>query len=264
MNLVRKIFAGFTSMAMIMMMVAPVATAADYEDMDTSDLIAVIQSLQATIESLQAQLGDTEEETTTGGAIEGIPEDFTFDQALSSGMSNQDVEYLQIVLNSDSDTQLAESGVGSPGNETQYFGSLTTAGVIAFQEKYSEDVLAPYGLTEGTGYVGETTRQKLNELLQTSSEEDTSEAEYGKAADITVTGGVDQFGGITVELEDENGDSFCTASFVASEDLSASEAASELESAFSCSAVNTSREGEVVTVTSDNTFKVVISGNAEA
>src|SRR6056297_3291404 len=171
MNLVRKIFAGFTSMAMIMMMVAPVATATDYEDMDTSDLIAVIQSLQATIESLQDQLGTTEEETT-GGAIEGIPEDFTFDQALSSGMSNQDVEYLQIVLNSDSDTQLAESGVGSPGNETQYFGSLTTAGVIAFQEKYSEDVLAPYGLTEGTGYVGETTRQKLNELLQTTTDEE--------------------------------------------------------------------------------------------
>jgi len=36
--------------------------------------------------------------------------------------------------------------------------------VIAFQEKYASEILAPYGLTSGNGYVGVSTRAKLNQL----------------------------------------------------------------------------------------------------
>jgi ABC-type transport system substrate-binding protein len=44
------------------------------------------------------------------------------------------------------------------------FGQLTEAAVIRFQEKYADEILAPSGLKRGTGIVGPSTREKLNEV----------------------------------------------------------------------------------------------------
>ncbi|GAH92893.1 unnamed protein product, partial [marine sediment metagenome] len=46
-----------------------------------------------------------------------------------------------------------------------WFGPLTKKAVIRFQERYTSDTLAPWELTKGTGFVGKTTRIKINEIL---------------------------------------------------------------------------------------------------
>jgi hypothetical protein len=129
--------------------------------MTVDQLRAEILRITTLIAQLQAKLA----ELLGGAAIEGIPAGFSFEKNLEIGDVLIDVKYLQIVLNSDPITKLAESGVGSPGNETNYFGPLTKSAVIKFQEKYADKILASWGLTSGTGYVGSTTRDKLNELL---------------------------------------------------------------------------------------------------
>ncbi|MHB8651941.1 MAG: fibronectin type III domain-containing protein [Minisyncoccota bacterium] len=83
-----------------------------------------------------------------------------FSRNLKLGVSGSDVRILQTVLNSDSDTQVAISGDGSPGHETGYFGSLTAHAVGKFQLKHGVVSAGSSAL----GFVGPMTRAKLETL----------------------------------------------------------------------------------------------------
>jgi peptidoglycan hydrolase-like protein with peptidoglycan-binding domain len=78
------------------------------------------------------------------------------------GSSGAQVIALQKILNQSADTRIASAGPGSPGNESGYFGALTRAAVIRFQNKYASQILARAGLAQANGFVGSYTRVMLN------------------------------------------------------------------------------------------------------
>jgi hypothetical protein len=92
----------------------------------------------------------------------------TFARDLSLGSTGGDVMALQIYLNSHG-FPLAASGIGSPGHETDTYGPLTKKALIVLQEKYAAQILAPIGLTHGTGNFFASTRAFVNGQLQGSA-----------------------------------------------------------------------------------------------
>ncbi len=177
MTKIKKIIAIITTFSFLFTAAGP-AMSATIEELQAqiAALLAQIATLQAQLSGMGAGTG-----TITGCSIS------SFSRNLKIGMSGDDVKCLQIVLNSDASTQVAASGVGSSGNETNYFGSLTNAAVIKFQEKYASEVLATYGLTSGTGFVGTTTRAKLNSLLSAGAGTGTGAGETGTAATVSLS-----------------------------------------------------------------------------
>lgn len=88
----------------------------------------------------------------------------SFARSLSVGSQGTDVLALQKFLNAQG-FPVAGSGAGSPGNETTYFGPATKRAVISFQEWYTDDILTPAGLAQGTGYFGPGSIRKARSIL---------------------------------------------------------------------------------------------------
>ncbi len=89
-----------------------------------------------------------------------------FARNLTIGSKGEDVKKLQVLLNGDARTQIASSGIGSPGNETEHFGSFTKIAVMKFQGLYRNEILVKSGITNPTGYVGVATRSTLEQILK--------------------------------------------------------------------------------------------------
>lgn len=79
----------------------------------------------------------------------------TFTRDLTIGSQGPDVKALQKFLNTHGFI-VAPTGTGSPGQESDYFGSLTRAAVAKFQ--------AANGISPAVGYFGPVTRAKVNSL----------------------------------------------------------------------------------------------------
>lgn len=117
--------------------------------------------------------------------ISAIPDSFTFTQDLSLGSQGDQVKMLQIILNTDSRTRVNDTGLGSPGNETTYFGYATLGAVRNFQEIYASVILEPIGYDNPTGTVASRTRTVLNQVL--------ANLKSGRSADLNISIGPDIF-----------------------------------------------------------------------
>ncbi|MCD6232780.1 peptidoglycan-binding protein [bacterium] len=253
-NLIKKLVAVLTGLTVVVMSF-PMMTVSSVNAMTAEELQAQIAQLQQQLAQLQSQLSSLQG-GTTGGAIAGIPAGFTFTKSLSLGSKGDDVKYLQIVLNSDSDTQLAASGVGSSGNETTYFGPLTKAAVIKFQEKYADEVLAPIGLSKGTGFVGSKTIAKLNALLSASAGTTGGEtAEYGTAFTFTLSGAPVAGDYVYITLTDAENVVKCSADVLsAPAGVTLDGLTDTLTTKFNnCANFSASSEGNVITVVTTGT-----------
>jgi len=120
-----------------------------------------IEELQAEIVRITNLISQLQVQLIGSGEYVEIPSDFTFNKVLKYGETSDEVKYLQIILKKEIGTPTYPDSVSATG----WFGPITKNSVIEFQEKYTSEILSPWGITEGTGFIGETTRAKLNMLL---------------------------------------------------------------------------------------------------
>jgi hypothetical protein len=121
------------------------------EQMTKTEISARIKEIMALIVKMQALLATLSE---TPASCQSLDQDLYF------GMRNDTrVTCLQEFLISQG------SEIYPEALATGNFFTATYNAVVRFQEKYTQDILSPSGLTKGNGYVGARTRAKINELL---------------------------------------------------------------------------------------------------
>lgn len=82
---------------------------------------------------------------------------FVFEGTVAEGEENLSIKNLQVILNQDPRTQVAEVGAGAPGLETSFFGARTRGALARFQHLN--------GISGEYGFVGPKTRLALNKKL---------------------------------------------------------------------------------------------------
>ena len=121
----------------------------------TTDTQALITQLQAQINQILVQIAQLQAELARLKAGQPSIWCYNFKFNLRYKDTGDEVRALQ--------TALQKEGIFK-GTIDGSFGIETLEAVIAFQEKYSTEILAPWQLNRGTGFVGSTTIKKLNQL----------------------------------------------------------------------------------------------------
>ncbi len=97
-----------------------------------------------------------------------LPSTFRFTTTLKQGDTHPEVQHLQQFLNARGFT-VAQTGAGSAGQETDYFGPATRAALIRFQEAYRADILTTAGFNAPTGIFGSNSLNMANSILPKTS-----------------------------------------------------------------------------------------------
>jgi len=134
-----------------------------------------IDELQTILDQLRAQIQSLIQKNSDAQLAQSNEFEDKFTRDLEAGDQGEDVRLLQQLLNRITETRLAPGGLGSSGNETDFFGSLTYQAVINFQNKYRDEILTPLNLTKPTGYVGSSTLKKLRSLFFNNQSGETKE-----------------------------------------------------------------------------------------
>ncbi len=121
----------------------------------------LITQIQAQISALMQQITVLQQNQTTAAAPDTNTSGWchTFNVNIGTVSGNSEIPALE--------TALGYEGF-HPTSQT-YDETLMSA-VAGFQEKYASEILTPYGLTHGTGFVGKSTRIKLNSIYGCSSQ----------------------------------------------------------------------------------------------
>jgi hypothetical protein len=132
-----------------------------------SEIREDIREIRGRLKDLLVDVEDLLEGEMVVATFPRIPDDFRFPEVRPFRYEDHgdEIFYMQIILNTDPETRLADSGVGSPGNENRRFGNITKNAVIKFQEKYAKEILHPWGIYEPTGIAAIQTQKKLNKIL---------------------------------------------------------------------------------------------------
>ncbi|OGG41334.1 hypothetical protein A3A21_04285 [Candidatus Jorgensenbacteria bacterium RIFCSPLOWO2_01_FULL_45_25b] len=118
---------------------------------------ATIEELQAQIAQLLLQITALQVQISGGGAVTtGASSSCNFTRDLTAGSKGADVKCLQQTLNANGN-KVAETGAGSPGNETEYFGPATRKALAAWQ--------AAKGISPAVGYFGPKTRTAVGSAV---------------------------------------------------------------------------------------------------
>ncbi len=124
------------------------------------EILAMISEMEELISQLRAQLVkiESEEDKSSSSPFACAR---VFEENLFYGLRNDNRVYCLQQFLKDQGSEIYPEGLVT-GN----FLTLTRAAAIRFQEKYADEILFPLDLSTGTGFVGPSTRAKINSLLE--------------------------------------------------------------------------------------------------